>query len=66
MKVPPYECFQFLCPSTSGEGDILFLVQIPLASMLALVSASYFLVCKISCESVVGFLANLHGYTIGT
>ena len=39
---------------TYGEGDILFLVQIPLAS--ALVSASNVLVCTISCESVVAWI----------
>ena len=53
-----------LRPKTSGEGNILFLVWIPLASVsasvLGLALASHFLVCSISCEPVVGFLPNLH------
>ena len=54
------------------RGDILFLVQIPLASVLAsalvyaLMSASHFLASIVSCEPVVGFLPNFHGYIIGT
>ena len=52
-----------LCHPTYSEGDILFLVWILLA--LALVSESHFLVCTITCEPVVGFLPNLHGYIIG-
>ena len=51
------------CPQITIEGDILFLVQIPL--VLASASAPHFLVCTISCESVVEFLPNLHGYKIG-
>ena len=43
-------------------GDILILMQIP----LALASALHFLVCTISYEPVVGFLPNPHGYIIGT
>ena len=47
----------------------MILVWILLASAfalaLALASAAHFLVCRISCESVVGFLANFHGYVIG-
>ena len=51
-----------------SEGDILILVQVLLASALVpvLASASNFLVCTISYESVVGFLPNFHGYIIGT
>ena len=49
----------FFCPPTMGEGNVLFLVQIQLASTLAL--ASHFLVCTISCETVVEFLPNFHG-----
>ena len=53
-----------------SEGDILFLVQmlLGLASALAsaLVLASHFLVCTISCEPVVGFIPNLHGCMIDT
>ena len=56
----------FLCPLSYGEGDIMFLVWIQLAFMLASLLARYFLVYTISCESVVGFLPNLHGYIIGT
>ena len=41
-------------------GNILILVWIPLAL------ARHFLVCTISCEPVVGFLPNLHGYIIRT
>ena len=37
---------------------VLFLVQIPLALVSASLSASQFLVCRISCEPVVGFLPN--------
>ena len=51
---------KYLCPPTSGELDILFLVWIP----LALASVSHFLFCTIFCELVVGFLPNLHGYGI--
>ena len=42
---------------TEGEGDILFLVRIPLVSalVLALESACNFLVCTISHEPVGGF-----------
>ena len=50
----------WLCPPTHRKGDILILVQIPLAL------ASHGLVCTISCETVVGFLTNFHGYIIGT
>ena len=52
----------FLCPAACWEGDILFLVWIP----LALAFAWHFLVCTISCEPVIGFLINFHGYIIGT
>ena len=44
----------------------MFLVWIQLAFVLASLLARYFLVYTISCESVVGFLPNLHGYIIGT
>ena len=49
-----------------GEGDTLFLVWIPLSlalvSGLAFALASQFLVCTLSCEPMVGFLPNFHGY----
>ena len=44
--------------SPNGKGTYCFLAQIPSALELA----SHFLVCSISCEPVVGFLPNFHGY----
>ena len=51
---------------TLGEGDILFLVRIPLMLASKLASASHFLLCTISSEPEVGFLPNVHGYIIGS
>ena len=60
-----YYC-KYSCSPNSGEGYILFLMWSLLALVSALALAFYFLVCTISCEPVVGFLPNLHGYIIGT
>ena len=48
-------------------GEHIVLVRIPLASAFAsaMALAQHFLVCTVSCESVVGFLP-FHGYIIGT
>ena len=58
--------YTYVCPSTYGEGDILLLVQIPLASASGLALASHFLVCTISCEPVVGLtkFSWLHNWDI--
>ena len=50
-----------VCPHLR-EGGHIVLVRMP----LALTSASHFRVCTISCELVIGFLPNFHGYIIGT
>ena len=52
-----------LSPSYGGGGILIF-VRIPLVSALAL--ASNFLVCKISCETVVVFLPKFMDNKIGT
>ena len=46
-----------------GRGDILFLVQILLASVSAL--APHFFVCTVSSEPEVGFEPNFHGHKLG-
>ena len=51
---------KYICPPIYGDGYILILV------LTLLASASHFLVCTISCEPVVGFLPNFHGYFIWT
>ena len=54
-------------PHLRGGGQIDFGVDLMvLALVLALASASHFLVCTISYELVVTFLPNFHGYIIGT
>ena len=58
--------FRIIMSPTLGEGDILFLVRIPLMLASKLASASHFLLCTISNEPVVGFLPNVHGYIIGS
>ena len=45
---------------SGGGGDILFLVQIPLASASALLRFRV-----LSFEPMDGFLPNLHRYTVG-
>ena len=55
-----------LCLPIYGERVILTLVWIPLAAILALASAWLFLVWTISCEPVLEFLLNFHGYINGT
>ena len=53
-----------MSPNLRAGGDILILVRTPLASVSA--SAWHILVCTISCEPVVGFSPNFHGYNFVT
>ena len=48
-------------PTYGGRGTFVFGV-VPVGVGLVW----HFLVCRVSCEPVVGFLTNFHGYIIGT
>ena len=57
MSLAPIEVIK---SPNQWEVHILIMVQI------WLVSAWHFLVCTISCEPMIGFFTNFHGYIIGT
>ena len=62
--------FSFSSPAfhlSVGRETLIFVwILLVLALALASVSAWHFLVCLISCEPVIRFLPNFHGYMTGT